>query len=285
MTAPLETRLDFLRRAQNADGGWGYFPHKQSWMEPSAYAMLALHADPAAKPAWERAWTWMRGLQLPDGSWAAAAAVREPHWTTALAVILHVTAKVHDRAFVRGVEWLLGVAGKENGLLFRVVQKLRPGIVELDSSVKAWPWRLGGSSWIEPTAHALVALKRSAAAAGQARVRERVAQGERMILDRKCIDGGWNYGNRKVLGHDLPSYPETTALALYGLQGSRDAGLSSPLETARRMWSQTRSPLAKAWLAIALRGHAVAVPEAETTAGDDILLAALEVIAATGALS
>ena len=27
MNAPLEARLDFLRRAQNPDGGWGFFPN------------------------------------------------------------------------------------------------------------------------------------------------------------------------------------------------------------------------------------------------------------------
>jgi hypothetical protein len=278
MNAPLEARLDFLRRSQNPDGGWGFFPHKQSWLEPTAYAMLVLRGE----PAWDRAWNWMRGLQLADGSWPASGQVREPHWTTALAVNLHATAQVADDAFRRGVDWLVSTSGKENGLLFRAVQKLRPGIVELDASVKAWPWRPGASSWIEPTAHSLVALKKAAPLVGEARVKDRIEQGERMILDRRCADGGWNYGNRKVLGHELTSYPETTALALYGLHGR--SGLTQPVEAAKRMLNSTRSPLARAWLAVALREHGVQPPELAAAVTTDVLVAALEVIAVKGGL-
>jgi hypothetical protein len=39
----LESRLEFLRKSQNANDVWGYFPGKQSWFEPTTYTMLALH--------------------------------------------------------------------------------------------------------------------------------------------------------------------------------------------------------------------------------------------------
>ena len=44
----LQARLETLRRSQNPDGGWGYFARKASWLEPTAYAALALHGEPAA---------------------------------------------------------------------------------------------------------------------------------------------------------------------------------------------------------------------------------------------
>ena len=47
----LQSRLEFLRKTQNTDGGWGYFPGKQSWLEPTAYAMLALQDTPKANAA------------------------------------------------------------------------------------------------------------------------------------------------------------------------------------------------------------------------------------------
>ena len=47
----LRTRREFLLQNQNRDGGWGYFPGKQSWLEPTAYAALVLHGDPAAAKA------------------------------------------------------------------------------------------------------------------------------------------------------------------------------------------------------------------------------------------
>ena len=37
-----QVRLDALRKAQNPDGGWGYFAGKESWLEPTAYAAMAL---------------------------------------------------------------------------------------------------------------------------------------------------------------------------------------------------------------------------------------------------
>ena len=49
----------------------------------------------------------------------------------------------------------------------------------------------------------------------------RVQMGEAQLMDVRSRDGGWNYGSPAALGVDLPSYPETTALALVALQGAR----------------------------------------------------------------
>jgi hypothetical protein len=107
-------RLDFLEGAQNPDGGWGYAPGRQSWLEPTCYALLALHVrnGPAFAAGWER----MRAAQLPSGAWPATPGMREGHWVTALAVTLHATAGVWDNAFSRGVGWLLDTTGGEHGI-------------------------------------------------------------------------------------------------------------------------------------------------------------------------
>src|SRR5437762_11658801 len=230
----LASRLDFLRTVQNRDGGWGFFPGKQSWLEPTAYALMALHGDAASSASFERGWKLMRSWQLPGGGWRPCAAVGDPHWTTALCVTMHCLRNVHDDAFQKGVDWLLKTSGKENGLKFRLAHMVFPHTVELDPSLKAWPWLPGNTSWIEPTAHALVALKKASAAQSGSLLSDRIAAGEKMILDRRCSDGGWNYGDRRVLGTDLPSYPETTALALLGLAGNRSLDVSSALAAAQR---------------------------------------------------
>jgi hypothetical protein len=275
-------QLDFLRAAQNSDGGWGFFPGRQSWLEPTAYALIALQAAGGARDAIERGWKLVRAWQLPDGSWPPCAAVRESHWTTALCVTLHCRRGVYDDQFRRGVEWLLDTTGVENGLQFRIARFLRPAVVELDPSFKAWPWRPGNTSWIEPTAHALVALKEAANYVADTRVGGRVSMGEKMILERRCNDGGWNYGNRKVLGTELPSYPETTAVALVGLAGRSD--LASSLALAKTYLRQTRSPLAKAWLRVALRSHSAHVPPPgdQPLSPNDVIINVLEVMAAHG---
>jgi hypothetical protein len=39
-----------------------------------------------------------------------------------------------------------------------------------------------------------------------------------MLYDRMCREGGWNYGNARILGEELHPYPLTTSLALIALQ-------------------------------------------------------------------
>jgi hypothetical protein len=287
MNDTLPNRLDFLRSTQNADGGWGYFPGKQSWLEPTAYALIALHSDSHSQQHFDRGWKLMRSWQLPDGSWQPCATVRQPHWTTALCITLHCLRGVHDDQLRRGVAWLLDTSGIENGLRYRVAHFISPSVVELDPSFKAWPWLPGCSSWIEPTAHALVALKKVAKPLPGAALSDRIGMGEKMILERRCSDGGWNYGNRKVLGTDLPSYPETTALALLGLSGNRALDLSAPLALAQRQLQKTHSPLARAWLAVSLRSHSVSLPSPIVRQPDsqDTILNALDIIAANGVLA
>jgi hypothetical protein len=276
---------EFLAATQNADGGWGFFPHKQSWVEPTAYSMLALHGDQKAAPAVERGWQLIRSWQLPDGSWPPSAAVREPHWVTALVVTLHCVRGVHDQAFHRGVEWLLRTSGSENALTFRLAHFLNPKVVELDPALKAWPWRPGTSSWVEPTAHSLVALKKAAGAHDSKTLGERVSLGEKMLLERRCIDGGWNYGNRKVLGEVLPSYPETTGIALMGLAGNKSMDLGPQVAMAKRMFGESQSPLAKAWLRMGLRSFGVVTPPQEIPGDGDTLVAALDAMATSGVLA
>ena len=281
-----QARLQVLRAAQGADGGWGFFPGKQSWLEPTVWALLALRTDPQYRDAFQRGWQLVRKWQMPDGAWQANAMVKESHWTTALAVLLHFEEGVHDDAARRGVDWLLGVRGVENSLIFRFGQFLHPKAVEFDASLEAWPWRPKSVSWVEPTAHSLVALRRARTVFPSRQLDLLVDQGEKMLLDRRCRDGGWNYGNRRVLEDDLPSYPETTGVALYGLSGNSKLDVRESLTLARRYCSETHSPLAQAWLALALCAHGVpASLPSESGTPDDILVTAIEAVALSGGVA
>ena len=129
--------------------------------------------------------------------------------------------------------------------------------------------------------HTLVALKKVAAnyrklGAGASR-----ADGEALVLSRRCSDGGWNCGNPNVLNFDLPSYPETTALALLGLQGRSPAELAGPLSVARavsaprpdRRWRRPGCDRAAlSWRRIRNRPAGTARPPT------DVMLAALEAL-------
>src|ERR1700730_16754734 len=103
----LASRLDYLRRTQNADGGWGYFPGKASWLEPTAYAMLALHGDEKSSGALRRAWRLIETWQMANGSWRAGAQVEDGTWVTALAVTLCSVDTDPRPMLAKGVHHLL----------------------------------------------------------------------------------------------------------------------------------------------------------------------------------
>ena len=276
----LQSRLEFLRKSQNPDGGWSYFPGKRSWFEPTAYAMLALHGRPESESDLDRAWELIRSWQLPDGSFRPSGQVQEGTWVTAHAVTLATVRGVDDARVRSSVDWLLRVVGAEHGVAMRAASFFHLIQTKLDVSHEGWPWRDGNASWIEPTAHTLVALKKVASRYRTAEVERRIQEGEKLVLSRRCSDGGWNCGNPNVFNLDLPSYPETTGLALLGLEGRKERELASALEVARRFRAETKSSLAKAWLAIALRCHGkpVDAPEESAWASSDVMLAAVQAL-------
>jgi hypothetical protein len=186
-----------------------------------------------------------------------------------------------DDASVRGsVDWLLRVVGQEHNWGLRVGSFLHLIPARLDVSHEGWPWREGNATWIEPTAHTLVALKKVPGQYRPGEVDRRVRDGEDLVLSRRCTDGGWNYGTPNMLYVDLPSFPETTALGLLGLQGRSEHEFAGALDFAERFRAETKSSLGKAWLQIALRchGRTVETPAESAVASRDVMLAALEAL-------
>src|ERR1700730_7311802 len=97
----LESRLKFLRQTQNADGGWGYFPGRQSWFEPTTYAMLALQGRPGSKESLDnvsidRAWKLLLSWPTSDASSRHSGPVQGGTCVTAQAVTLACVRGVYD---------------------------------------------------------------------------------------------------------------------------------------------------------------------------------------------
>ena len=193
---------------RNGDGGWGYAPATRSRLEPTCLALLALSGDIDARAARAVLAEWPRrdGL-LVDGDG------------------LPVNYAFNGLALLA---WL-GLGGPRDAFVERAIPPLvaarglalEPSeVVRLDSRLQAWPWVDGTFSWVEPTAWCLLALKKSARRVPG--VEARVNEAERLLADRACVGGGWNYGNAMVFATPLPAYPSTTALALLALQDRRD---------------------------------------------------------------
>jgi hypothetical protein len=267
-------RVSFLERARNADGGWGYFAGKESRVEPTVYALRATREDSAGVE-------FLLRCQEKDGGIRPALGIPGSTWVTALA--LPILARTQRKAeLVRAANWLIETTGADTGWLVRVMYFMGKSTVDQNPQLKGWPWVPGNHSWVEPTAHALVALRAIEGLVDRQALQYRREQGASLLRDRRCSDLGWNYGNKKVLDEVLPSYPETTGIALVGLAAAGKAS-AEELEAASKVFADAKGAYAKAWLSLGLRLHGVAAPyEAanEVHPSGNVALTALEVLAA-----
>jgi hypothetical protein len=115
-----------------------------------------------------------------------------------------------------------------------------------DNSLQGWSWTDATFSWVEPTCWGILALKkaRSSGAADPA-APARIVEAEKLLIDRRCQPGGWNFGNASVMGQDLRPYVPTTALGLLAMQDRRqEDAVVRGLGTLENIWRDEISALA-----------------------------------------
>lgn len=194
-----------LLDARNSDGAWGYERRRDSRLEPTCWALLALRASPSGSDRVLAEWPSSDGALLEH---------REglPNWSFhALALTTRLALGQAPAAELR---LLAHVLAKAHGLGMESSPVQRQ-----DNRLQGWSWIDGTFSWGEPTAWALLALKQcrggGIATPGADR---RIRDGEAVLRDRMCVTGGWNYGNSNVFAQNLPAYVPTTAIALLAFQ-------------------------------------------------------------------
>lgn len=203
--------LEFLYTTQNPDGGWGYAPGQTSAMEPSAAILLALASVPGDEAA-RRAFDWLLAGQHADGGWGYSQADAESTWHTAWALLALAGSPVDSMVLERGAHWLL----KVDVLRVDDDEMQREALANngVDLSIPGWPWLPGEATWVEPTALALRALKRCPLLPGTP---ERLAQGVKCLISRRCQGGGWNVGSPFMLNAFFPARAIPTAWAILAL--------------------------------------------------------------------
>jgi hypothetical protein len=202
--AAIRTRaLEFLAAART-DGGWPYLLGGPARPEPSVLAAAA-GLDAAG-------WLDANRAELGWATWLVPAALSRGG---------------ADGVVAWAVTEILGTEGK------RVAVERQS--VDIDGMIPGWPWVDGTSAWVEPTAYAVISLKRAGKAS-----HSRVADGEALLRDRQCVDGGWNYGNPAVNGVDQDSDLPPTGWATLALPAGPEAdrGLIRLLD-ARELASAT----------------------------------------------
>jgi hypothetical protein len=201
MTALLER----LRAMRNPDGGWPYYAGKTSRLEPTCWALLALQAagEKASLDVLQQ-WPRSEGWFVDRSSDAVNVAFN------GLAAFTLCALRAGPEVTQPVVRQLLAFKGEKYPQSSHYRQ---------NNSLQGWSWVSGTFSWIEPTAWAVLALKKLRVSEARARLDE----AERLLADRVCKGGGWNFGNSNVLGQELGPYVPTTALTLLSLSDRADA--------------------------------------------------------------
>lgn len=222
-----------LREHANPDGGWGYTPGNRSRVEPTSWALLALAAAGGSDGRWSRdpALGFLRQTRTARGLLADVEG-GPPNYAFSALAALAVDGMDTERAERWTGATVEAIVGGRGAAL------ADDGALAQRNSLQAWPWVDGCFSWVEPTAWCLLLLKRFRARLPGPRIPARIAEAERLLDDRACAGGGWNYGNASVLGQSLVPFVPTTAMALLALQDRRDlpsvkAGLRFLREHAR----------------------------------------------------
>jgi uncharacterized protein (DUF362 family) len=153
----------------------------------------------------------LRRCAAEDGTYRLKDDREELVWPTALVLFVQAVSEAPRQELEIVAARLLAVCGGKPD------DKQAAEVHDIDINLVGWPWAEGNFSWVEPTAWACLALRRSGF--GQ---HPRVQEGLRLLLDRAFDEGGINYGNRTVLGRRTDPIPGPTALMLLALQGQDD---------------------------------------------------------------
>ncbi len=225
--------LESLRKRALKEGGFSNFDHGPYRTDATAWAILAFSVCGADQEFVNLSRSRLASSQLPDGRVCLSSEHPEVYWPTPLAILAWYKSPAHQVMLARATNFLLSHSGV-------VFEKTAKGPEEHDHSLKGWPWVTATYSWIDPTALGVIALK----ATGQGN-HPRVLEARQMILNRQCLHGGWNYGNRLVYGAELRPMPENTGLALDALKGlTPRSGLDSSLDYLKSRVQSLRTPIA-----------------------------------------
>ena len=238
-------------------GGWAALASSsQPAIEPTCYAVLALSSMPVGDI--ERAQDFLLRTQNPNGSWPIIPGDDQGGaYVTSLAAIALRDLVSAIPARLRAIHWLLNCAGRESNWFWKWKFRTADRHVRFDPDKYGWPWFPDTTSWVVPTAFAILALKQIPCACdGLESLPSRVDIATQMLFDRACPGGGWNAGNGVVYECAMAPHIDDTAIALLAL---RDWDQHPVVQSAVHYLEATSPTLAApwslAWANLALAAH------------------------------
>lgn len=261
----LEKAQKFLL-AQEKDGLWPYESGKDSALEPSSWAAVALCDN---EQSVEKFVKRLAALQNSDGGWSNEPARLESDWSTSAALfalrylesksllenkISSVPANKISAIFSKAEDWILDNRTEYYSTAAKFALLLWKG-PEHDYE-RGWPWTQNTFDWVEPTSYVLMAFRNSKRMK-VASTSKAMRLGEDYLLSLVCRDGGWNFGDRNPYGAQNPPDVQSTALALLALRNRKnEIKFEKSLAWLKTKMQDPQSTTQKAWGALALSSYA-----------------------------
>jgi hypothetical protein len=204
-------------------------PHARGWShcgtqfctEPTSLALLAIASWPPSSSEIAEDITPLLASRRTDGTWPTVAERIEVNtWATALAANALMYIHANPATLAASLCWLVQQRPLEAFWLVRLKFRFSDRQVRFDPTKYGWPWVPGTVSWVLPTSMVLIALERAKkrGLVGGTEVEARLRLGAEMLLDRACVEGGWNAGNAVVYGVPLRPHIDATPIALAALR-------------------------------------------------------------------
>jgi len=289
--SPLAGVLGILADAQNSDGGWAFAKGGHSRVEPTCWALLGLAHTGFAQPGMSGGLDFLRSQQLPDGSWPTTNGMSAGGWVTSLGALTLAQFPANEKSIHAALQWLSDDYPRDSSRWQKLLKSLsaRKQHAAHNDEFRGWGWTPRTSSWVEPTAFALLAFaavsaKPAEASAGfsasgpaalpvapelarQMSDRRPLAIG--LLYDRMCSGGGWNCGNPRVYGVDGDSLILPSCWALLALGDTPDhPNRAASLAWLEKSFAAIAGPGSLAVAQITLESYNLPVPLARRPLAD-----------------
>ena len=251
-----DNAAQLLAALQNPDGGFP--PSAGASSEPEATALAAIALDD------DRARAWLVSQQRTDGGFIIGPDNVLNDSTTPLAALAMAPGSARDRA----LDYVQNHQAPKLGADDRIPH---------DPNTRGWGWTSTTFGWVEPSARALLVLKLLRPDAPQ------IADGNAVMSDRECHDGGWNYGNKEVFGKLYEPFLQTTAIGLLSVQDRTDGLRERAVAVVERLWRAEPGGLGWGQAAAAL--HALGRPDTDLDAALRSLVDTTQLLGDTVALA
>src|SRR5260370_38841254 len=136
---------ELLLKRQMQSGGWSFFGSRQSCVEATSLAVLALGLD--AEDARRSGIAHLLAAQRTAGSWPAFFGDSEGSWTTALALCTLNTTGDLASAREKALRWLDAERGREGYWFWRWKFKTVDRSVRFDPDKYGWPVNPRYATW------------------------------------------------------------------------------------------------------------------------------------------